>query len=558
LGGGSEANFDYTTAVGSQAIADAAGANAFGYDAQATATNAFALGRSARAGGTDAMALGREAEATGTLSIAFGQGSASSGFNTIALGSGSNASATGAMAMGALAQASGLSSTALGFLANASALNAMAFGRSAAASGDEAIAIGSSASAAGLYALAFGREADAQNFNSMAFGRGATVTADNAVAIGAFSQAVEEDTVSFGDITSERRLVNVADGIADTDAATVGQLNALTGGSGVTFDSFGSDIASFFGGGAAYAAGAFTAPAYVIQGTSFGDVGSAFAALDGKVTENATEIQAIKDAAPPSGDSSAEIAALQAQIEALQAQMQAQMEALQQASTQLAELQTGGVQGGQTSSGNDIAIGSGAQAGSQDAGGSGLASASADMGPAQTGSGSIAIGVNAQATNTNAIAIGSGAETTRDNQVVIGTASNTYTFAGINSAASRAAQSGPTYMVTSDASGNLATMDFQPWFDRVDGLETSVAAQSERLRDHSDGIAMAMALSGATILQPGQSFAFSANYGHYSNSGAVGFGAIGRYRENVFLNVGVGTGFRTGQVAGRAGVSWGW
>jgi len=59
-------------------------------------------------------------------------------------------------------------------------------------------------------------------------------------------------------------------------------------------------------------------------------------------------------------------------------------------------------------------------------------------------------------------------------------------------------------------------------------------------------------------LQPGQTFAISANYGHYASSGAAGFGAVGRFRENVFLNVGVGTGFRTGQVAGRAGVSWGW
>src|SRR5262249_42098903 len=72
-----------------------------------------------------------------------------------------------------------------------------------------------------------------------------------------------------------------------------------------------------------------------------------------------------------------------------------------------------------------------------------------------TGSLSSALGPSASATFANSTAIGNGAATTRINQVAIGTGSNTYTLAGINSAASLAAQSGTLKVVTTDAAGNL-------------------------------------------------------------------------------------------------------
>ena len=42
--------------------------------------------------------------------------------------------------------------------------------------------------------------------------------------------------------------------------------------------------------------------------------------------------------------------------------------------------------------------------------------------------------------------------------MAFGTAANSYTMPGITSLASRAAQSGPVEIVTSDANGNLATV----------------------------------------------------------------------------------------------------
>ena len=71
-----------------------------------------------------------------------------------------------------------------------------------------------------------------------------------------------------------------------------------------------------------------------------------------------------------------------------------------------------------------------------------------------------ALGTLAVANYSNSVAIGLGATTTRDNQVVLGRANNTYTLAGITSQASTAAQSGSTYLVTTDSSGNLAASTF--------------------------------------------------------------------------------------------------
>src|SRR5690606_11987036 len=116
--------------------------------------------------------------------------------------------------------------------------------------------------------------------------------ADRAVAIGSDSIASEADTVSFGHLATDqdevngdaygsdlqRRLVNVADGIGDHDAATVGQL--------------GSFVAAL-GGGAGFSGGVFTAPSYAIQGSSYDNVGAALAAVDTRLGELQDNIDAI-------------------------------------------------------------------------------------------------------------------------------------------------------------------------------------------------------------------------------------------------------------------------
>ena len=97
---------------------------------------------------------------------------------------------------------------------------------------DNAIAIGTNAAAGRNNAVAIGVNSNAAGENSVALGAGASTTANggwNSVALGWGSIADESMVVSVGNTgeNGQRRIVNVADGIDSTDAATVGQLTAL-------------------------------------------------------------------------------------------------------------------------------------------------------------------------------------------------------------------------------------------------------------------------------------------------------------------------------------------
>ena len=96
---------------------------------------------------------------------------------------------------------------------------------------------------AGLQSSTFGYQANAEGTYSSAFGYQANAYATNSVALVANSVASEAYTVSVGGNGTTRRIVNVAEGTADTDAATVGQLASLgsevariVGGQGLTYD----------------------------------------------------------------------------------------------------------------------------------------------------------------------------------------------------------------------------------------------------------------------------------------------------------------------------------
>lgn len=117
------------------------------------------------------------------------------------------------------------------------------------------------------------------------------------------------------------------------------------------------------------------------------------------------------------------------------------------------------------------AIGSGAQAG-----------ATADGQVNAT-----AIGFNAQANYAYSTAIGAGVSTVRDYQVAIGTTGSTYTLYGLNTQASKDAQSGTAYLVTSDTNGNLATASVN--IGQVVNLTTDVAALQTTVSTHTTEIA---------------------------------------------------------------------
>src|SRR6185312_6810861 len=94
-----------------------------------------------------------------------------------------------------------------------------------------------------------------------------------------------DNTVSFGAAGREKQLANIAAGTQDTDAVNLSQLYP---------------IANTLGGGAGYAGGVFTAPTYVIQGSNYNDVGAAFTAVDGRITD-LYDIVASGDGSGPAG-----------------------------------------------------------------------------------------------------------------------------------------------------------------------------------------------------------------------------------------------------------------
>ncbi|AIP37019.1 coiled stalk of trimeric autotransporter adhesin family protein [Paraburkholderia xenovorans LB400] len=83
------------------------------------------------------------------------------------------------------------------------------------------------AQASGSEAIAIGGNAMATGSSSLAIGAGATSKYDNSTAIGVNASTDAPNTVSVGARGAEMRITHVANGINDTDAATVAQLSAL-------------------------------------------------------------------------------------------------------------------------------------------------------------------------------------------------------------------------------------------------------------------------------------------------------------------------------------------
>ena len=202
-------------AFGTKARTEAAASDsmAFGSNAKTKAANAVAMGNSSRATATDAFAFGNKAYATGANAIA----------------------------MGRTAQASKVNAIALGGQAKALEANALAIGSTAEASKAGTMAIGSAAKATSSNATAIGNGAEVTGENSMALGAGAKISSNNSIALGAGTEfngplvntyaaftneinPAEAGVVAVGNTSTPRRIVNVAGGQNDNDAATIKQL----------------------------------------------------------------------------------------------------------------------------------------------------------------------------------------------------------------------------------------------------------------------------------------------------------------------------------------------
>ncbi|QNX32881.1 trimeric autotransporter adhesin Ata [Acinetobacter seifertii] len=239
-----------STAVGTQAVGTGAFSSAFGMTSKATGDASSAFGVMSNASGKGAAAFGAVAQATGDGASAMGINSFASGTNSTAIGSGNKpgegAKAIGnsAAAIGSGAQATGDNSAAIGKGAEATNENAAAVGGGAKAAGKNAAAIGGGAIADQENAVAVGQGAQSLVEGGVALGARSKVEAKNSVALGQDAVATEatgssfltnrdasksNGVISVGSAGKERRITNVEDGSADSDAVTVRQLKNVDG-----------------------------------------------------------------------------------------------------------------------------------------------------------------------------------------------------------------------------------------------------------------------------------------------------------------------------------------
>lgn len=174
----------------------------------------------------------------------------------------------------------------------------VAIGDSAEASllSEGAVAIGSYAKAAGKNSVALGRAAyvdamavngfaigvlsSVHEENGIAIGVGSTVKrgASYGVAIGVGSVADEAGTVAFGSGALQRRLVNIANGTANHNAATVGQLRGALSALGGEVDANGNIVG----------------PSFNVLGQTQSTLNGALEALDGAVVTNTSRVDKVE------------------------------------------------------------------------------------------------------------------------------------------------------------------------------------------------------------------------------------------------------------------------
>ncbi|MWP95582.1 hypothetical protein F8O85_05120, partial [Glaesserella parasuis] len=239
------------------------------------------LGAGASAGGEQAVAIGNLANASASQSIAIGADVKAEGYGSISIG-GDDLNTTkyqnsnysrrtttigkASIAIGGMSVAVGEGSIVVGPIAYASNVEGIAIGASSKSTADYGIAVGGDANA-GSYAVAFGKSATASQLGASAFGENAKATAERATALGnnaradmkygvalGYQSSTSRDSgqagwtpdntnysisgstlsathaaVAVGDgLTVTRQITSVAAGTADTDAANVAQLKALT------------------------------------------------------------------------------------------------------------------------------------------------------------------------------------------------------------------------------------------------------------------------------------------------------------------------------------------
>lgn len=184
---------------------------------------------------------------------------AEAGVAGVAVGNSAKTGLDGGTAVGTFAEAMGKNSTAIGR------------GSTVSASSENGFAMGAGAQVGGEAGGARG---------GVAIGAGSRVDpeAHGSIALGSSSHATEAGVVSFGNIGTKRRLVNIANGTANHNAATVGQLRGALSALGSEVDTNGNIVG----------------PSFNVQGQSQSTLNGALEALDGAVVSTTSRVNQVE------------------------------------------------------------------------------------------------------------------------------------------------------------------------------------------------------------------------------------------------------------------------
>ncbi|MDF7764900.1 trimeric autotransporter adhesin Ata, partial [Acinetobacter baumannii] len=150
-------------------------------------------------------------KATGNSSAAIGSGAQATGDNSAAIGKGAEATNENAAAVGGGAKATGKNAAAIGGGAIADQENAVAVGQGAQSLVEGGVALGARSKVEAKNSVALGQDAVATEATGTSFLTNRDASQSNGV-------------ISVGSAGKERRITNVEDGSADSDAVTVRQL----------------------------------------------------------------------------------------------------------------------------------------------------------------------------------------------------------------------------------------------------------------------------------------------------------------------------------------------
>lgn len=182
----------------------------------------------------------------------------------------------------------GRAGVALGILAKAGIEGGTAIGSRSLALGVNSVALGRGSTVfnGSDFSIAIGTGAEVGTFDGgtaiggIALGIGAKVQngAHGSIAFGTSSHATEAGVVSFGNVGTKRRLVNIANGTANHNAATVGQLRGALSALGGEVDANGNIVG----------------PRFHVQGQTQSTLNGALEALDGAVVTNTSRMNNVE------------------------------------------------------------------------------------------------------------------------------------------------------------------------------------------------------------------------------------------------------------------------